>query len=1060
MIKLRTLGESVIEIGAERLGPDSDALFAALLYLTAERGRRITRTSFAELLWPDFPADRGRHCLRQLLYRLRMIGVVVDSNRETILLPEPFVTPTFSASPSAERLVAERAAGTLRIGPYLPGYAPRISQPFAEWLDAARAAVESKVRRVILEVTHAHRLRGQWDDVDGLARECLRIDPLNEEATLAVAEAAAMSGAKTEALAILDRYMADIGPAAAELRIPPNIMRRRIAERLPNRRYGSSSDDCFVGRGDTMEVLTTAVLRARNADGSAIMLVGPPGIGKTRVVEELTKVSVMQGVRVVRVNVAEVDRERPMAALADAVPQMRALPGAIGVSPDAIRFLDRLTETYPSETAIAADPADPRWVAARIRQSIVDLADAVAAEGTLLLVIEDAHWLDTASWAAVAALLDWLPSKRALLLLTSRGPHPSSVTPDRCRERVTAKSLPPLDSGASLQLVRAIGSSHDDGLTDAALRWCVDVGDGNPFFLRELAAHCLGGGRTNAVPPSLEGLLDQRISRLSPTSRHVLHATTTLGAHATPERVCAMLGLPAHEILTAIEDLAREHVLSESSATVSIRHHLLASRIVDRLPDVARAWLNQRAALTLTHSTAIGRSVEHLIAIAQHWQAAGDLQKAIDTLIEAARAVQRIGEVANGVELLEVALAIGEGSGHRARVLRLLNRLLALKGDWDRILAACKALLAFPDVDERPTQRALDAVAYIDARYRAGHDPIELIGDCYCLVRDARLDPQARLVATRQGLIIAINQSADAEALDLWTAAEAPAALVDTDDAVAITLRLIYQVSFGDMRRGLAEAQRLRDRARSELDSYDRLVWLANVAYAYDNVGLLLESVDSNLEVVEEARRAGSLYHERRAYQRLSTALIRLGDVESARIWMGALDRMMEGATDEWQESSRAEDIIRLAIIEGAYAAALEDAERLLARVAANPHPVSWIVRDSLTVYVDALLRANDGPVPETVLVDLERVHATMCKAPAHDETAATLYSALMRTERQDDARAMLARYLAFERRSLAPWTGPQTFPTVAGRAHEANSLSQAARELESLTRFAPGGGP
>ena len=81
MIRLRTLGECIIEVDGERITPEYDSLFAALVYLTAERGRRVTRQALAELLWPHHDVAKGRHCLRQLLYRLRLVGGSIDGGR-------------------------------------------------------------------------------------------------------------------------------------------------------------------------------------------------------------------------------------------------------------------------------------------------------------------------------------------------------------------------------------------------------------------------------------------------------------------------------------------------------------------------------------------------------------------------------------------------------------------------------------------------------------------------------------------------------------------------------------------------------------------------------------------------------------------------------------------------------------------------------------------------------------------------------------------------------------------------------------------------------------------
>src|SRR5829696_787102 len=82
MIRLRTLGECLIEVDGTALSPESDVLFTVLLHLTAERDRRLSRGAVAELFWPDLSPKRARHCLRQVLYRLRALGLDVHAEHE------------------------------------------------------------------------------------------------------------------------------------------------------------------------------------------------------------------------------------------------------------------------------------------------------------------------------------------------------------------------------------------------------------------------------------------------------------------------------------------------------------------------------------------------------------------------------------------------------------------------------------------------------------------------------------------------------------------------------------------------------------------------------------------------------------------------------------------------------------------------------------------------------------------------------------------------------------------------------------------------------------------
>ena len=1025
MIKLRTLGECVIEVGGERLAPDSDALFAALLYLCTERGRRVARTTLAELLWPHLVPERGRHCLRQLMYRLRTIGALVEGDRENIILPETLIVATFSAMPTAERLVAERMAGAQVVGPYLPGYAPRHSTAFAEWLDRTRAAAEARVRRVVLEVAHAHKLRGEWDQVDALGREVLRIDPLNEEATLVVAEATAMIGAKSEAIAMLDRYMEDVGPGSSELRLPATVLRRRIAERFPSRRYAGPSERCFVGRADSIELLSTAVLRARNAEGSALLLVGPAGIGKTRLVHELTKLAVMQGVRVVRASMEEVDAERPMAAFVDVVPQLRALPGAIGASPESLAFLDRLTEPLATSASTPLDAADPRWLAARIRQAVVDLVDAVTAEGTVLLLVEDVHWLDAASWATVNALLELVPPRRLVLLLTSRGPHPAAATPERCVERLMVHSVTALTQSASLSLVHAIAADHGGRVTREALQWCVDAAEGNPLFLRELVVHCLEGGASHVVPPSLQGLLDARIAKLRMPSRRVIQAAVVLGDHATIERLDRMLGLPTHELVGALEELSATNHIDPAATNIVPRHGLVATRVLETLPAAAKRWMHQRAAELLSGAEPAAASTEVLLAASAHWEFAGDVGKAVGTLANAAAGVARIGAIQDAIRLLETSLSMHPTEPERTQVLRQIARCFALDAQWSRTAATLRSASSVSGTLSGD-QYAADLLLQIEAEFRSGEEPQRLVDRSYDLAADHAISPSWRVAAARRAIAMSARHSCPELQDAIWRVVSDAIAQLQPQDPQRVELEIMREVTVGDMSTAVRRAPILQRAALQVDDTLARLTLLVTASEVYRNAGLTDEMLLANDVVLREARRLGGLHFEMRTLQVAANTLLleRPKDPRAVDFVQRAAEL---GAEHHYLHSEALkEDLARLAIIGGRYGDAYAYALDLYVLTANARHPADWYIRAARTVLVEVLLFKTSEPIESALIAELLDIHDRCRSLPLHDRTVAVLACALERADRAAEAAAIVDDYIARDRRSIARWRPPR----------------------------------
>ena len=129
-----------------------------------------------------------------------------------------------------------------------------------------------------------------WSGAEQLATMCLTIDPLNEEATLTVAEAAALGGSKTKALSILNHYLDDIGDDAAAIKLPAVLLRRRISEAYQDNVF-AVRDAPFVGRDEEMAELTRGLVRAQSGRGATYVIVGEPGIGKTRLIPRSSRES-------------------------------------------------------------------------------------------------------------------------------------------------------------------------------------------------------------------------------------------------------------------------------------------------------------------------------------------------------------------------------------------------------------------------------------------------------------------------------------------------------------------------------------------------------------------------------------------------------------------------------------------------------------------------------------------------------------------------------------------------------------------------------------------------
>src|SRR5688500_329277 len=104
-IHLHTLGDALIRVNGTEIRPTSPVVFAALLYLSMERGHRVPRAALQELLFPESAKRSRAHSVRQLLYKLRHLGVPLLASDTDVTLPVSSVCDDF---PDAEVLAGNQ----------------------------------------------------------------------------------------------------------------------------------------------------------------------------------------------------------------------------------------------------------------------------------------------------------------------------------------------------------------------------------------------------------------------------------------------------------------------------------------------------------------------------------------------------------------------------------------------------------------------------------------------------------------------------------------------------------------------------------------------------------------------------------------------------------------------------------------------------------------------------------------------------------------------------------------------------------------------------------------
>jgi class 3 adenylate cyclase len=404
------------------------------------------------------------------------------------------------------------------------------------------------------------------------------------------------------------------------------------------------SEASLVGRRWEMVALEELLERAIGGRGGVVNVVGPPGIGKSRVAREAAAAAAGRGVEVFwafceshgsDVSFGLVTRLlRAGSGVADlngAAARARAREQVPGADPEDLLLLDDLLGI--ADPDVAQPEIDPD--ARRRRLTALINTMSLARTQPALFIIEDAHWIDAVSESMLADLLSVIPQTPSMVLITCRPEYEGALTRVHGAHAI---ALAPLGDSDTTTLLGELLGSHSS--VDELAAIIAERAAGNPFFAEEMVRELvqrgvLAGERgdyvcdTNAaevtVPATVQAAIDARIDRLSVPARRTLHAASVIGVRFGAQLLAA-LGIDAvfDELLDA--ELI-DQVRFTPAAEYAFRHPLIRAVAYESQLKSDRAQWHRRLAAAI-QERAPGAADENAALIAEHLQAAGELHAA------------------------------------------------------------------------------------------------------------------------------------------------------------------------------------------------------------------------------------------------------------------------------------------------------------------------------------------------------------------------------------------------------------------------------------------------
>ncbi len=411
-----------------------------------------------------------------------------------------------------------------------------------------------------------------------------------------------------------------------------------IGDHQPTRRAESR----LVGRAWELNTIGALLDEAIGGVGCVVGVVGPPGIGKSRMVRETVATASARGVEAFATYCESHTRDIPFhvvgrllraATGADKLEagaarvQIRAgLPDAD--SEDLLLFEDLLGVRDP---AVALPDVAPD--ARRRRLTALLNSASMARTAPSVYVIEDAHWIDEPSESMFAEFLKVIPQTPSLVLITYRPEYQGPLSRVSGGQTI---GLRPLNDSQTAELTSALLGS-DPSIADLATVIGARAA-GNPFFVEEMLRDVVERGallgRPGAyqlredvadinVPATLQATIGARIDRLDHTAKRTLNAAAVIGTRFDSELLNDLVD--SADLTTLVEAELLDQVRFTAPAEFAFRHPLIRTVAYESQLKSDRARLHRRLAEVIE---AHGSADENAALIAEHIEAASDLHSA------------------------------------------------------------------------------------------------------------------------------------------------------------------------------------------------------------------------------------------------------------------------------------------------------------------------------------------------------------------------------------------------------------------------------------------------
>jgi len=738
-LELHVLGSVQLVGDGRPIKVERRTALALLVYL-AVTGQYHGRETLAALFWPDLDYTRARAALRRELAALNQAFAgkkVLQADRETVGLLRPAGSRGLrldsdhfhqllamcsthghqetEVCPDCLKPLAEAAA--LYQGDFMSGFTLRNSPDFDNWQLFQAETLRRELSGTLERLVRGFSIRQEYEPAIGCARRWLALDPFNEAAHCCLMSLYAGLGQRQAALRqyaecvrLLEREMG-LSPQTATTRLYEAIRNNALSplehpylpalpreqtysQPLPETspqpyvayRSQSSSPLDRVVRGQLVgrarEMAQTAALwqRVVAGEGHVLLVSGEAGVGKTRLVREVTTLTEASAARVL-LGRCEAEGGAPYAPIAQIIRAALDQPDDSHhqapefVQADLLTFAPQLRPRYP--WLVPNPTLDPQFERERLFDSFITWCEIITSQAPLLLWVEDVHWADSGTLSLLHYLAHRLGNMRLLLVMTYRDTEVElaksralkEMLLELNRERLAEQlRLARFSREQTQELLAALLATGGE-VTPEFLDSIHQETEGNPFFIEEVCKALIEAGKLfiaggywrrsalegMVIPQSVREALLSRIGKLSDSVRETLYLAAVLGREFDLQILQAMSDGAEEAMLDALEQAQRAQLLDEVQRIGVIRfaftHALIPFTLRESLSGLRLQRLHRRAATVIED-----QRPEDVEALAYHFTAAGERDQAIEYSLRAAQRAEALYAYETAAQRLQTML--------------------------------------------------------------------------------------------------------------------------------------------------------------------------------------------------------------------------------------------------------------------------------------------------------------------------------------------------------------------------------------------------------------------